>query len=197
MKHSPLLFSAVALSLALAGCNALQTQQAAAKPAATASSAPATRTPSAPAAPASGAPAAPETEAAPQAEQRQGAPVRIFLAQKEQAQGMTALKLKDTTLWYAPQPILTRADLARATPLQTQDGRSAILLNFTPEGAKELANATGAGNKGRYLVVVVGNDLVAAPQIDTQLNDGALGFVVTNAAQSQNIMDALQGSARK
>lgn len=180
MKHSTLGFLVAVLSVALAGCGTTAPRRAPAP--STPSSAPAT-------------PAAPAAEAAvaPQAAQQEGAPVAIFLAQKKQAPGTTALKLPDTTLWYPPQPVLTRADIARATPLQTKEGRSAILFNFSAEGAKKLAGATGAGDKGRYLVVVVGNEVVAAPQIDAQLTAGALGFAVSSPAQSQAIMDALRG----
>lgn len=191
MKHSTLVFSVVALSVALAGCATSASKPAAATPPVAASSAP--TTPATPATPA----VAPTTAAAPEAAPQQGAPVSVFLAQKQRAPGMTALKLEDTTLWYAPQPILTRADMVRATPLKTKDGRNAILFNFSAEGAKKLADVTGKANRGRFLVVTVGHNLVAIPQIDAELSSGALGFVVASPEQSQAIMNALEGSTQK
>lgn len=193
MKRSAFIISAIALSAFLAGCENMQTQNAAAAPAATAQKAPAGAPSTPPAQP-------PQTAGAAQpaqgAQQQQGAPVTFLLAQKTQAKGLTELKLQNGTLWYAPQPVLTRADLARVTPLKAQNGQGAVRFDFSPEGAQKLANITQR-NKGRFLVIVVGDQLVSVPEIDAQLKDGALGFPTANEAQAQAIVDAIRGGAQK
>lgn len=185
MKYSALLITAVASAALLAGCDTLQTQKAAAQPAAAAAQ------PATPPAP----PAVTNQQAA-GAQQQQGAPVTFLLAQKQQAKGMSELKLKDASLWYAPQPVLTRADLARVTPLKTQNGQGAVRFDFSPEGAQKLAAITGQ-NKGRFLAIVVGNQLVSVPEIDAQLKDGVLGFPTASEAQAQAIVNAIRGDQKQ
>lgn len=185
MKHFALAAAVAAVAFALAGCENMPGQK------------PAQNAPATPTAPAASnqAPAAAATQA--QAPRQQGAPVTILLAQKAKAPGMTELKLKDASLWYAPQPVLTRADMVRVTPMQTKEGAAAVVFNFSQEGAQKLAAATAAANKGKYLVIAVGNQLVAVPQISAPLTEGALGFGVPNTAQADAIVNAIRGGAQK
>lgn len=193
VKRISLVVATAALGALLSGCEALQAQKsAAAQPAAPA----AVNQPAAPAAPATptNAAAAPSGAAQPaQAPaQQQGAAVFFLLAQPEKAPGLNELKLKDGSLWYLPQAALNRNDLTRVTPLQEKDGKGVVRFDFNPAGAKKLADVSQKF-QGKYLVLVVGHDVVAVPRIAGAMNQGAMFVVVPTAAQAQAITRDIAG----
>jgi preprotein translocase subunit SecD len=200
MKRISLVVAVAAFGTLLSGCEALQTQKnATAQPAAPAAAAAPTaqNPPAPPTVPATPPSAAAAPNGAPQpaagAAQQQGAPVLFLLAQPEKAQGLNELKLKDGSLWYLPQPALSRDDLTRVTPLQEKDGKGVVRFDFNPAGAKKLADLSQKF-QGKYLVLVVGRDVVAAPRIAGAMNQGAMFIVVPSAAQAQAITQDIAGA---
>lgn len=199
MKRIPLVLVVAAFSTLLAGCESLQTQKsAAAQPAAQAT--PAVQNPPASATVPAASPSATAGQAAQQptpaaASQQQAAPVSFFLAQSEKEQGLNELKLKDGSLWYLPQAVLVRGDLTRVTPLQEKDGKGVVRFDFNSAGAKKLADLSQRF-QGKRLVLVVGREVVAIPQIAGRMNDGTMFIVVSSPAQAQAITRAVAGQAR-
>lgn len=201
MKRISLVLVVAVLGALLSGCESLQAQKSAAAPQPAAQAAPAVQNPPAPptipAAPASAAsgPATAPQPAPAATGQQQAAPVSFFLAQPEKDQGLRELKLKDGSLWVLPQPVLVRNDLTRVTPLEAKDGKGVVRFDFNPAGAKKLADLSQRF-QGKRLVLVVGHEIIAIPQIAGRMNDGTMFIVVPSAAQAQAITRAIAGQAQ-
>lgn len=199
MNRPSLAAALVALTVALSGCEALQAQKSTATPEA-AAGAEVASTPQNPPAlptPATAPGATAEPEATPQSEQaaagqQQGMPVFFLLAQQDQAQGLSELKLKDGSIWYLPQAALSRDDLTRVTPMQQKDGKGVLRFDFNPAGAKKLTDLSRR-YQGKLLVLVVGHDVVAIPRMEGAMTEGTLFIVVQSAAQAQAVTRAIAG----
>lgn len=200
MNRSSLAAALVTLTLALSGCEALQAQKGStgSQPSAEAGAAAAAQNPPAPPAiPATAPGAAANPGATPQsaqaaAGQQQGTPVFFLLAQQDQAQGLSELKLKDGSVWYLPQAALSRDDLTRVTPMQQKDGKGVLRFDFNPAGAKKLADLSRR-YQGKLLVLVVGHDVVAIPRMEGAMTEGTMFIVVQSPAQAQAITRAIAG----
>jgi|GEM_PF-2386772 len=93
------------------------------------------------------------------------APVSFFLAQEQEEEGLTELKLADGSLWALPDAVLTRADLNSVEPRRTNEGQAFVRFGLNEQGAAKMAQLSQrfAGN---LLMVAVGNDVVGLTRID-------------------------------
>ena len=126
--------------------------------------------------------------------QNQVPSVLFRLAQTEQAQGLTEVKLSDGSLWVQPQPVLSRADLSGVEPLQTQQGQALVRFHFNQIGARKLAEISRRF-PGKLLMLTINNQLVAAPRLSDPLIDGVMVIPVTNAQQALAIAQGIAGVA--
>jgi len=120
--------------------------------------------------------------------------VQLFVAQRNAQQGLTEVKLGDGSLYLQSPPVLTRDDLTEASALVDRQGRNFVGLRFTEGGARKLY-AASTQNVGQRLALVIGRDLVAAPQIAEPLNRGLIVFAVDSAQTAADIVARIRGEA--
>lgn len=163
--------------LALAGCEQLAQRKQALAAEAAASSAPA---------------ASAQQNTAGQAAQQQVS-VDFRLAQTQQDKGLSQLKFKDgTSVWYLPQPVLSRADLANAEPRRTKQGQAFVRFTFTQPGAKKLASLTQR-YPGKFLILTLGNSLQAVYQIRQPSTNGILDIGVDTDQHAVDMVNTIAG----
>ncbi len=77
-----------------------------------------------------------------------------------------------STVYYLLQrtPVITGADLRNAKPTLDENGQPAVSFSLKPDGARKFAKATGE-NVGRYLAIVLDNQVRSAPRIDGRISD--------------------------
>ncbi|MGB6102994.1 MAG: hypothetical protein WBF88_03955 [Pusillimonas sp.] len=117
----------------------------------------------------------------------QRASVDFRLAQTDAASGLTELKLPDRSVWFLPQPVLTRADLASVEPRRTQQGQSYVRFGFSQDGAQKLA-AVSQRYPGKLLLLTLNNTLIAVPQIQAALSNGILDVGFSSDQQAMDVV---------
>ncbi|USP49607.1 SecDF P1 head subdomain-containing protein [Alcaligenes faecalis] len=136
--------------------------------------------------------AANQVAATQQAQMRQATQVFFRLAQTEPSEGLSELKLRDSSLWVLPQPVLSREDLAGVEPLQTKQGQGLVRFGFNQEGARKLAELSRR-YQGKLLLVSVADNLVAVPRISEPLTQGTMVVPVSSSEQALAIARAIVG----
>lgn len=130
------------------------------------------------------APAAPQTAQQPR--------VDFHLAQGTQGKGLKELKLPNGTIWYLPEPVLTRADLSNVQSEHTSKGQAFVRFTFNKQGAGKLANITNR-YKGRLLVLTVNGSLARIMQIAGPVNNGVLDVGYPSQQQADTLVNAIAG----
>lgn len=120
--------------------------------------------------------------------------VQLYVAQRNAEPGLTEVKMSDGSLYLQSPPVLTRQDLTEASALVDRQGRNFVGLRFTEGGARKLY-AASTQNVGQRLALVLGRDLVAAPQIAEPLNRGLIVFAVDSAQTAADIVARIRGEA--
>lgn len=131
-------------------------------------------------------------EAPQQAFAQQPTEVLFRLAQPEQAQGLSELRLSDGSLWVLPQPVLSRADLTSVEPVQSQQGQAFVRFGFNQEGARKLSELSRRF-QGKLLVLTVADNLVAVPRLSEPLTQGAMVVAVSSGEEAMAIARAIAG----
>ncbi|VVA47983.1 SecDF P1 head subdomain-containing protein [Serratia ficaria] len=127
-----------------------------------------------------------------QPSQQQAPLVEFRLAQAQAREGLNSLKLKDNTLYFTPDPVLTRGDLAGVTPMKSKQGQAFVNLRFTPAGAQKLAQVSGQ-NVGKWLVFTINNQLVGIPRLTHAVTNGNLNLTMSSEQEAINVADAIAG----
>ena len=112
--------------------------------------------------------------------------VDFRLAQTEKGDGLSELPFSDGSLWYAPEPVLTRADLRSVEPRKTAEGRPYVRFSFTPQGAQKLATVSQR-LPNKLLVLSLDNSLQAVYEMDRPINSGVLDIGVSSEKQALDI----------
>ncbi|MFA5663747.1 hypothetical protein [Castellaniella sp.] len=127
--------------------------------------------------------------------QQQLLPVDFRLAQEQQDKGLQELKFQDgTKVWYLPDPVLSRADLATAEPRRTKDGRPFVRFTFNQVGAQKLASISDRF-PGKYLVLTLGNSLVSVYQMQKPITNGILDIGFANDQEAISIVNRIAGQS--
>ena len=127
--------------------------------------------------------------AAPAAQQ---ARVDFRLAQPAKAAGLSELKFPDGSLWYNPQPVLTRADLSSVEPRRTADGHPYIRFKFSALGAQKLAAVTKRYS-GKLLVLTLNNSLASVYSIGQPIQSGVLDIGVKSDQEAVSAVKLIAG----
>lgn len=178
LNKMPLKLASLALGLALiAGCQNQGAGQV--------SGAPTAKTPAAAAAPSS-------QEQSTQATQATQNILTIHIAQKQAAPNLLVLDLGENKKLYAvPEPVMTQADMVRAAPAKTQDGKTYLVFNMSEEGSKKLADIS-TRSIGHYLLLSVKGQLVSITEIDQPATAGNLVMATKNEEHSLEILKMLE-----
>jgi len=131
-----------------------------------------------------------QPQAAPAAKQQ--ARVDFRLAQPAKAAGLSELKFRDGSLWYSPQPVLTRADLSGVEPRRTADGHPYIRFTFSALGAQKLAAVTKQ-YRGKLLVLTLNNSLESVYAINQPLQSGVLDIGVKSDQEAVRAVKTIAG----
>jgi preprotein translocase subunit SecD len=124
---------------------------------------------------------------APQAEKPQSAPAQrfgLFAASEAAKPGYrdARVQMRDERVYCAPAPVITGADVSDVRVQQDAQGRSQVLVTFTPAGRTRLAEFTRNHLKERLAIVVDGRVLLA-PVIENEIAHGAV--LITGAFTAQ------------
>lgn len=125
--------------------------------------------------------------------QPQSAPViTLHLAQKAKEAQLVEVDVGGASLYALPQPVLSQSDIARVSPVTTQDKRTFILLEMNQHGIPKLHNVTTQA-QGHYLLLSVQGQLASVAQIGKPIADGRLMVSTQSPEHTQAIIRMMQG----
>lgn len=137
----------------------------------------------------------PAAAPAPAAAQPQPAPAADFrLVQAQPAPQLQSIRVRGQVLYMQSAPVLTRADLARVTPMKTKEGAAFLRLQFTPEGAGKLGEITRR-NVGNWLLFTVNNQFVELPRIGGPVANGVIDIGMGSEQNAINVANIIVGVA--
>lgn len=117
-------------------------------------------------------------------------PVRLDfrLAQRQESTGLRELELLDGSVWYQPQSVLTRENLATVTPKSNDQGQAYVQFVFSEEGARKLTQLSQQ-YAGKMLVITLGNSLKGIIELSQPVTDGVLNLPL---GSEQEAIDMVQ-----
>lgn len=122
--------------------------------------------------------------------QAQGA-VEIRAASSTSVTGWQRVTAADgEAMWVAPTNSLTAADIARSQS-HTRDGRPAVEMVFTPEGARKMRELSAKQNNQRIAVLLDGQ-VIWAPVVRSTIDREAL-LTGLSADEAMRLVTALKG----
>lgn len=119
--------------------------------------------------------------------------VDFRLAQPERAPELKELRMANATLWFAPQPVLSRGDLNTVVAVKAKDGKHYVRFGFTQAGAQKLAAVTQRF-PGKVLVLTINGNLVATPRIARPVTNGLLFVPMASEQQALNVAAVIGGA---
>ena len=118
--------------------------------------------------------------------------ITLHLAQKKQEPSLVKVDMGGSAPMYAlPRPVLTQADIARISPVNTSTG-SFLLLEMNVQGIPKLESITQQA-RGNYLLLSVQGNLVSVAQIGQIIKDGRLLVPTQSPQHTQAIIRLMQG----
>ena len=101
----------------------------------------------------------------------------IRAASSEPVAGWDRMELENRAVWVSPTVSLTSADIARAEPITTADGKKAIGIEFTDAGADKMRRLSAA-QMDKLIAMVLDGKLIWAPRIRSEI--GKQGMITGN-----------------
>jgi len=118
--------------------------------------------------------------------------ITLHLAQQRQEASLIPVDAGGNAPLYAlPKPVLTHSDMARISPVTTQDQKSHLLLEMTPQGTQKLSSITQQA-KGHFLLLSVQGQLVSVTRIGDSISDGRLLISTQSPQHTQAIIKMMQ-----
>lgn len=116
----------------------------------------------------------------------------VHLAQTQADPKLLVLDLgQNKKLYTVPEPVMTQADMVRAAPAKTQDGKTFLVFSMNEEGSKKLADISSS-SMGRYFLLSVKGQLVSIAEIDQPVTNGNLIMATQSEAHSAEILKMLK-----
>lgn len=127
----------------------------------------------------------------------QPASVDFRLAQGESDENLSKLELPNDagTVWYIPQPILTRENINNAEPRRTKDDQAFVRFTFSADGAKQLADVSQRF-PGKLLVLTIDGTLIRILRIDQPITNGILDVPFDSEKQAIGLVNIIAGRAQ-
>lgn len=124
---------------------------------------------------------------------RSSAVITLHLAQQQEEPTLIAVDAGGAAPLYAlPRPVLTQGDMARVSPVTTQDQKSHLLVEMNQQGTQKLRSITEQA-KGHFLLLSVQGQLVSVARIGEAISDGRLFISTQNPQHTQAIIRLMQG----
>ena len=100
----------------------------------------------------------------------------------------------DRSVWVAPTPSLTSANIQRATPSADRNGQPAIAIVFTDAGATKMRELSAAQNN-KLIAMVMDGKVIWAPKVRGEIGKDAMitggGQNGLSAEDSQRILASI------
>ena len=117
-------------------------------------------------------------------------PVDFYLAQQKSANGLVRLKLGKNEVWVAPQPVMTRADLASVQPRRGAKGQPFVRFTFSSEGARKFEQITTRYH-GKIMVISIGKTVIDVLLLDAVVTNGTLDVMTRTDQEAINVSNAV------
>lgn len=119
--------------------------------------------------------------------------VGFFLASDNQSKDSVELNIGNKSIWVQPDSVFARNDLLEVQPRKV-DGEdiSFVRFVFKPDAATNLAKFT-ADNIGKYIVMVVGQEIIGIQAIGGSYDQGYIDVRTANDEESVAITEAILG----
>ena len=117
-------------------------------------------------------------------------PVDFYLGQQKPANGLVRFKTRESEVWMAPQPVMTRADLSSVQPRRGATGQPFVRFMFSSEGARKFEQIT-ARYHGKILVVSVGKTVIDVLLLDAVVTNGMLDVMTHTDQTAVDISNAI------
>jgi preprotein translocase subunit SecD len=101
----------------------------------------------------------------------------IRAASSEPVAGWDRMELETRVVWVSPTVSLTSADIAKAEPITMTDGKKAIAVEFTDEGAGKMRRLS-ATQMDKLIAMVLDGKLIWAPLVRSEI--GKQGMITGN-----------------
>jgi hypothetical protein len=102
----------------------------------------------------------------------------IRAASSEPVTGWDRMELDNRVVWVSPTVSLTSADVAKAEPITMTDGKKAISVEFTDEGAAKMRRLSAA-QMDKLIAMVLDSRLIWAPRVRSEI--GKQGMITGNS----------------
>jgi preprotein translocase subunit SecD len=89
-------------------------------------------------------------------------------ASSDPVAGWQRMTLEDKVVWVSPEVSLTSADVSRAQPIAQPDGKKAMAMELTDDGASKMRRLSAAQND-KLIAMVLGEQLIWAPRVRSEL----------------------------
>ncbi len=136
---------------------------------------------------------APAAAPAPAAQPQPAPAVDFRLVQAQPGPQLQPIRVRGQVLHMQSAPVLTRADLARVTPMKTKEGAAFLRLQFTSEGAGKLGEITRR-NVGNWLLFTVNNQFVELPRIGGPVANGVIDIGMGSEQNAINVANIIVGA---
>jgi preprotein translocase subunit SecD len=138
------------------------------------------------------APQSAPVQQAPAAAPAQPVPLYIHVSSPTPLRGWDKAVVAQDTLYIDPLPAITSQDLTHIDPMANDKNQGFIGLYFNDAGKAKLLKMS-TQHKGKRVAVLLGDQIVAAPQLADPLSDGVMIFGVVSPQAAQIIAHAVAG----
>ena len=120
----------------------------------------------------------------------------IRAASSDSVAGWQRMELDGQTVWVSPTVSLTAADVGRAEPISTQDGKKAVSIEFTDAGAGKMRKLSAA-QKDKLIGMVLDGKLIWAPKIRSEIGKQAVLTGTGPLGLSDEVISRIIASVRR
>jgi len=117
----------------------------------------------------------------------------IRAASAEPVDGWNRMELDGRAVWVSPTVSLTSADIAKAEPITTPDGKKAISIELNDAGADKMRRLSVA-QMDKLIAMVLDGKLIFAPRVRSELSKQAM--ITGNGLDDETIQRILSSVKR-
>src|SRR5262245_20371410 len=92
----------------------------------------------------------------------------IRAASSEAVPGWERMEFGNQAVWVSPAVSLSSADISRAEPITTSDGKKAVAVELTDQGAEKMRRLSAA-QLNKLIAMVLDGRLIWAPTVRSEM----------------------------